>query len=95
MLGRICGDPYQFEWLCLLTINVGLLLLLEAIRRKIELDVHTGDEVYLGHIKRYRPIIVIKWVTTTLVDFTVVLIDCCVHVIPYYNRCRVQGLYVI
>lgn len=26
---------------------------LEAIRRKIELDVHTGDEVYLEHIRRY------------------------------------------
>ena len=31
-------------------------LYIEAIRMKIELDVHTGDETYLRHVKRKLPV---------------------------------------
>ena len=32
-----------------------LILHIAAIRMKIELDVHTGNETYLGHIRRKLP----------------------------------------
>ena len=32
---------------------LSIFIYLDAIRRKIELDTHTGDEVYLEHIRRY------------------------------------------
>ena len=46
----------MFKCVCAIIVLSNILILhIAAIRMKIELDVHTGNETHLGHIRRKLP----------------------------------------